>query len=225
MALAEARSIHTRRYVPTGDGDPVAAERKAWQRNSKKRRRTKDSSLPRKRTVGIWSGSCDGPMTWLNDQAAHYFVHAIARIEALGPNRRLIFTIPSVEQPDSTQNVVVKLVMSAELQIAQTLHIHFFTFSQSPTSQRMGRRKPRSWASVTFRSLVRPFQFYPCSRARTTSNRASQPSHWPPFPCRTFAGQALHFAFARPPDIQKQYQKLLCRAKRKSLRKALTLRS
>lgn len=53
-------------------------------------------------------------MAYLNDQAADYFVHGIARIEALGPNRRLVFTIPSIEHSD-TQNVVVKLVMSAEL--------------------------------------------------------------------------------------------------------------
>jgi hypothetical protein len=53
-------------------------------------------------------------MAYLIDQAPDYFVHAIARIESLGPNRRLVFTIPSLEHPDS-RNVVVKLVMTAEL--------------------------------------------------------------------------------------------------------------
>ena len=32
----------------------------------------------------------------------------------MGPNRRLIFTIPSIDCPDA-QTIVVKLVMSAEL--------------------------------------------------------------------------------------------------------------
>ena len=53
-------------------------------------------------------------MAYLCDQAADYFVHAIARIDHLGPNRRLVFTMPSIDCPDA-QTVVVKLVMSAEL--------------------------------------------------------------------------------------------------------------
>lgn len=53
-------------------------------------------------------------MAYLVDQAADYFVHAIARIDHLGPNRRLIFTIPSIDCPDA-QTIVVKLIMSPEL--------------------------------------------------------------------------------------------------------------
>jgi hypothetical protein len=50
----------------------------------------------------------------LIDQACDTYCHSIARIDTLGPNRRLIFTVPSV---DSTgyQNVVVKLILPAEL--------------------------------------------------------------------------------------------------------------
>jgi hypothetical protein len=50
----------------------------------------------------------------LLDQAHDLYCHGIARIDTLGPNRRIIFTVPSV---DSTgyQNVVVKLILPAEL--------------------------------------------------------------------------------------------------------------
>jgi hypothetical protein len=50
----------------------------------------------------------------LIDQAHDLYCHGIARIDTLGPNRRIIFTVPSV---DSTgyQNVVVKLILPAEL--------------------------------------------------------------------------------------------------------------
>jgi len=41
-------------------------------------------------------------------------VPGIARIDTLGPCRRLVFTIPSLQSPGS-QNVVVKLIMTAEL--------------------------------------------------------------------------------------------------------------
>lgn len=46
--------------------------------------------------------------------ALDYFVHGIARIDTLGPNRRLVFTIPSLECPDA-QTIVVKVIMTAEL--------------------------------------------------------------------------------------------------------------
>lgn len=47
--VMEARSIHTRRYIPTGAGDPDAAERKAWQRNFK---RALDDGLTSAEKVG-----------------------------------------------------------------------------------------------------------------------------------------------------------------------------
>ncbi len=50
----------------------------------------------------------------LIDQACDLYCQDIARIDTLGPNRRIIFTIPSI---DSTgyHNVVVKLILPAEL--------------------------------------------------------------------------------------------------------------
>lgn len=50
----------------------------------------------------------------LLDQAHDLYCHGIARIDTLGPNRRIIFTIPSVDS-DGYQNVVVKLILPAEL--------------------------------------------------------------------------------------------------------------
>jgi hypothetical protein len=50
----------------------------------------------------------------LLDQACDVYCHGIARIDTLGPNRRLVFTIPSVDSP-GYQNVVVKLILPAEL--------------------------------------------------------------------------------------------------------------
>jgi hypothetical protein len=50
----------------------------------------------------------------LIDQACDMYCHGIARIETLGPNRRLVFTIPSLESP-GYQNVVIKLILPAEL--------------------------------------------------------------------------------------------------------------
>ena len=38
-------------------------------------------------------------MAYFSDNALDYFVHGIARIDTLGPNRRLVFTIPSLECP------------------------------------------------------------------------------------------------------------------------------
>jgi hypothetical protein len=35
----------------------------------------------------------------LSDQASDVYCHGIARIDTLGPNRRLVFTIPSVTSP------------------------------------------------------------------------------------------------------------------------------
>jgi hypothetical protein len=50
----------------------------------------------------------------LIDQACDVYCQDIARIDTLGPNRRIIFTIPSI---DSTgyHAVVVKLILPAEL--------------------------------------------------------------------------------------------------------------
>jgi hypothetical protein len=53
----------------------------------------------------------------LIDQACDMYCHGIARVDALGPNRRLIFTIPSLDSP-GYQNVVVKLILPAELMTA-----------------------------------------------------------------------------------------------------------
>jgi hypothetical protein len=50
----------------------------------------------------------------LSDQACDTYCHGIARIDTLGPNRRVIFTVPSVDS-DGYQNVVVKLIVPAEL--------------------------------------------------------------------------------------------------------------
>ncbi|BAR57276.1 hypothetical protein ACVIWV_007437 [Bradyrhizobium diazoefficiens] len=52
----------------------------------------------------------------LIDQACDIYCHGLARIDTLGPNRRLVFTVPSV---DSTgyQQVVVKLILPAELMV------------------------------------------------------------------------------------------------------------
>jgi hypothetical protein len=50
----------------------------------------------------------------LIDQACDLYCHGIARIDTLGPCRRLVFTIPSLESP-GYQNVVIKLIMTAEL--------------------------------------------------------------------------------------------------------------
>lgn len=52
----------------------------------------------------------------LIDQANDLYCQDIARIDTLGPNRRIIFTIPSI---DSTgyHNVVVKLILPAELMV------------------------------------------------------------------------------------------------------------
>ena len=51
---------------------------------------------------------------YIPDNALDYFCHGIARIETLGPCRRVIFTIPSVDSPGN-QQVVVKVIMTAEL--------------------------------------------------------------------------------------------------------------
>lgn len=50
----------------------------------------------------------------LIDQACDMYCHGIARIETLGPCRRLVFTIPSLESP-GYQSVVIKLIMTPEL--------------------------------------------------------------------------------------------------------------
>jgi hypothetical protein len=42
------------------------------------------------------------------------YCHGLARIDTLGPNRRLVFTVPSLEG-SRYQTVVVKLILPAEL--------------------------------------------------------------------------------------------------------------
>jgi len=50
----------------------------------------------------------------LIDQACDMYCHDLARIDALGPNRRLVFTMPSLESP-GYQHVTVKLILPADL--------------------------------------------------------------------------------------------------------------
>ena len=50
----------------------------------------------------------------LADNAVDVYCHGIARIESMGPNRRIIFTMPDAACPGS-KIVVVKLIMTAEL--------------------------------------------------------------------------------------------------------------
>lgn len=50
----------------------------------------------------------------LIDQAQDVYCHKLARIDHLGPNRRLIFTVPDM-QGGQWQQVVVKLIMPAEV--------------------------------------------------------------------------------------------------------------
>jgi hypothetical protein len=50
----------------------------------------------------------------LIDQACDMYCHDIARIDVLGPCRRLVFTIPSLESP-GYQSVTIKLILPAEL--------------------------------------------------------------------------------------------------------------
>jgi len=52
----------------------------------------------------------------LIDQACDMYCHRLARIDHLGPNRRLIFTMPSVEG-DRYQHVVVKLIIPADFMV------------------------------------------------------------------------------------------------------------
>jgi hypothetical protein len=46
--------------------------------------------------------------------APEMYCHGIARIDKLGPNRRIVFTVPRVDG-DGYQDVVVKLILPAEL--------------------------------------------------------------------------------------------------------------
>lgn len=52
----------------------------------------------------------------LIDQAADVYCHGIARIDDLGPNRRVIFTLPSVDE-SGWESVVVKLILPTELMV------------------------------------------------------------------------------------------------------------
>jgi hypothetical protein len=51
---------------------------------------------------------------YLIDQSAEIYCHGIARIDKLGPNRRIIFTVPNIHS-DGEQIVAAKLIMPAEL--------------------------------------------------------------------------------------------------------------
>jgi hypothetical protein len=42
------------------------------------------------------------------------YCHKLARIDVLGPNRRLVFTLPSVDSP-GMEVVAIKLIVPAEL--------------------------------------------------------------------------------------------------------------
>lgn len=53
----------------------------------------------------------------LLDQATDVYCHKLARIDHLEPNRRLIFTVPSVEGGQYEQ-IVVKLIVPAEVMAA-----------------------------------------------------------------------------------------------------------
>jgi hypothetical protein len=50
----------------------------------------------------------------LIDNAVDMYCHGIAKIETLGPCRRIVFTIPDTANP-GFQNVVIKLILPAEL--------------------------------------------------------------------------------------------------------------
>jgi len=50
---------------------------------------------------------------FLIDQAAEVYCHQLARIDNLGPVRRLVFTVPDVTSP-GYQNVVIKLIVPAD---------------------------------------------------------------------------------------------------------------
>jgi hypothetical protein len=52
----------------------------------------------------------------LIDQAPDMFANGLARIDVLGPNRRLIFTVPSIEG-DGYEHVVVKLILPADFMV------------------------------------------------------------------------------------------------------------
>jgi hypothetical protein len=53
-------------------------------------------------------------MSHLIDQTTDLYCHRIARIDVLGPNRRLIFTVPTVDN-DGYEHVAVKLIVPAEV--------------------------------------------------------------------------------------------------------------
>jgi hypothetical protein len=53
---------------------------------------------------------------FLIDQAPDIFCHRLARIDDLGANRRLIFTIPSIDAPGE-EHVTVKLIIPADFMV------------------------------------------------------------------------------------------------------------
>jgi hypothetical protein len=55
---------------------------------------------------------------YLLDNAPDMYCHQLARIDVLGPNRRLVFTMPATNPQDAArgeQVVVIKLIVPAEL--------------------------------------------------------------------------------------------------------------
>jgi hypothetical protein len=50
----------------------------------------------------------------LIDRGSDVYCHGIARVDQLGPNRRLVFTVPSLDG-GKYQDVVIKLIVPAEL--------------------------------------------------------------------------------------------------------------
>jgi hypothetical protein len=71
---------------------------------------------PRRRpgNVGGVAGGIAG--TWPPRRAAQAGGFAPSSLDALGPNRRLVFTVPSVDSP-GYENVVVKLILPAEIMV------------------------------------------------------------------------------------------------------------
>ena len=52
----------------------------------------------------------------IDNFGADIYCHDIVRIDVLGPNRRLVFTVPNAENGSGEyQNVICKLILPAEL--------------------------------------------------------------------------------------------------------------
>ena len=55
-------------------------------------------------------------MPTLVDQTIDIFCEKLERVDVIGPNRRLIFTVTSVEAPDCS-NVACKLILPADFMV------------------------------------------------------------------------------------------------------------